>query len=121
MPLIVISACAVFMRVSVVRMAVAKASAAAGVLSSLATAAGRAAMSLSTGRGTPMMPVEDGKISCGSQPRRKAKVSQLVRALWRPSGPVAQLALPAFTITARMLPPVLCMCSRPTMTGAATT
>src|SRR5271156_3889508 len=56
----------------------------------------------STASGTPITPVEQTMISLGEQPRRLA-VSTTVRcaAAW-PVAPVAQLALPAFTIMARM-------------------
>jgi len=82
------------------------------VFPSAAAAAGTAAISFSTGSGTPMMPVEDGKISSKTQPNWLASM---------PGSPVAQLALPALTRTPVTRPPVAARCRRPTVTGAATT
>src|SRR5271163_4768440 len=78
-------------------------------------------MSLAPGSGTPMIPVEEGKISCWVQPKVAAALAQTSRQVVIPASPVAQLALPALTATTLTRP---CDCrrfSRPTMMGAATT
>ena len=78
-------------------------------------------MSFSVGNGTPMMPVEDGKTSSKTQPNWSPTAMQLLRQASRPACPVAQLALPALTMSAETLPPVAARCLRPMVTGAATT
>src|SRR5215469_15503895 len=83
------------------------------------TSRGTARRILSTAKGTPMTPVEHTKTSLGGQCRRPA-VSVTVRsAAAYPAGPVAQLALPAFTITARTRPLEALRCALETSTGAA--
>src|SRR5215467_2880985 len=82
---------------------------------------GRARRILSTGSGTPITPVEQTKSSRGARPRR-LEVSSTVRSEARsPAGPVAQLAFPAFTTTARMRPLEAARCFLESVTGAATT
>ena len=73
------------------------------------------------GNGTPMMPVDEGKISRARNPSNRARCRQTCRQAWIPASPVAQLALPEFTITARTRPRVADSDARPTARGAATT
>ena len=80
-----------------------------------------AASIFSTGSGTPMMPVEDGKTSSKRQRKVSAAVRQVSRHARMPASPVAQLAFPALTRTMETRPPVAAMCRLPTVTGAATT
>src|SRR5450432_2848864 len=72
------------------------------------------------GNGTPIMPVDEGKISAGLPPSRRAFAVQVWRQARRPGCPVAQLALPEFTRTARTRPLLFASAARPTSTGAAT-
>ncbi len=78
-------------------------------------------MSLSAGRGTPMMPVDEGKTSSKTQPKCSAVAVQERRQASMPGSPVAQLALPELMRTAVTRPPLAARWLRPTMTGAATT
>ena len=94
---------AIFGRVSVVRMAPAKARSATLPAAAFPTSAGSAAMIFSEGNGTPMMPVEDGNTWCGLRARPFANARQVSLHVASPSGPVAQFALPEFTSTARMV------------------
>src|SRR5262249_40213394 len=82
---------------------------------------GMAAVIFWTGSCTPMIPVEEERISFGAALMVRARSLQTLRAARSPGRPVAQLALPAFTITARTLPLEAARRSRPTMSGAATT
>src|SRR5207244_11709673 len=82
---------------------------------------GSARRILSSGKGTPMTPVEQTNNSCGAQPRRLAASATVRSAATRPAEPVAQLALPAFTTTARMRALEARKCSLEVSTGAATT
>src|ERR1700674_3506922 len=82
---------------------------------------GRARRILSSGSGTPMTPVEHTNNSCGAQPIRFAASATVRTAAAWPAAPVAQLALPAFTTTARMRPFEVRKCSLEMRTGAATT
>ena len=109
------------MRVSVVMMAVAKDFSASSSSPRPATTAGMAAISFSTGSGTPMIPVDDGMMNCGAASSAAPSAAQLCSATANPGAPVAQLALPALTSTARTRPLFLRRCARPTSTGAATT
>src|SRR5271157_875380 len=81
----------------------------------------RARRIFSSGKGTPITPVEQTRTSCGWQTRRRAVSSTVFSEAARPAGPVAQLALPALTITARMRPLDACKFSFETTTGGATT
>ena len=69
---------------------------------------------------TPMIPVEDGNTRCGLTWICFATPMHTLLAAFSPCFPVAQLALPAFTISARISPCPRRRCSRPTVTGAAT-
>src|SRR6202044_3134221 len=113
--------CATLSFVSVVKIAVANASALSAPLPSAAFAMGTAATSFSTGSGTPIIPVDEGKISSNTHPNASATATQLLWQASIPGSPVAQLALPAFTITALTLPPVAARCLPPPVMGAATT
>ena len=112
---------AVFILVSVVMIARAKASACSAVSPTAAFNAGIAATTFSAGNGTPMMPVDDGTISSKMHPKVCAAATQVATQPAIPGSPLAQLALPAFTSTAPTRPPVASRCRRPTVTGAATT
>src|SRR5271157_752338 len=81
----------------------------------------RARRIFSSGNGTPMTPVEQTRTSWGWQTRRRAVSSTVFNEAARPAGPVAQLALPALTMTARMRPPDARKFSFETTTGGATT
>src|SRR5271163_432225 len=110
----------IFILVSVVMMARANSSACSEVLPNDAFTAGRAATTFSAGKGTPMMPVEEGKTVSGVQLKLSAAATQVAMQASMPAAPVAQLALPALTRTVETRPPVAAMCLRPTVTGAAT-
>ena len=112
---------AILTRVSVVMMARAKSSALAELLPTADLRAGMAAMTFSAGKGTPMMPVDEGTTSSKMQPKVCAAATQVAMQPSIPGAPVAQLALPALTRTAPKRPPVESRWRRPTMTGAATT
>src|SRR6516225_3762699 len=75
----------------------------------------------SNGSGTPITPVEQTKTSRGWQPRRRAASSTVFTDAAYPAGPVAQFALPAFTMTARMRPFEARKFALETVTGGATT
>ena len=112
---------AVLMLVSVVMMARTKASACCSVLPIEAFNSGIAATTFSAGKGTPMIPVDEGKTSSKMQPKLSAAATQVVTQPSMPGSPLAQLALPELTSTAATRPPVAARCRRPTVTGAATT
>src|SRR5258708_9355210 len=95
---------AVFFRVSVVMIAPANASNAAGLFCALLTTFGIAATIFSTGSEMPMIPVEEGKTRKAAVFNFLATSWQTVLAARRPGFPVAQLALPALTIKARAFP-----------------
>src|SRR6266481_3407329 len=82
---------------------------------------GRARRIFSTGSWTPITPVEQMKSSQGGRPRRRAASSTVREDAESPCAPVAQLALPAFTTTARMRPFDSFRCFLESVTGAATT
>ncbi len=67
-----------------------------------------------------MMPVELGKTSSKTQPSASPAARQESWQASSPAGPVAQLALPEFTSTARTLLPVAARCCLPMVSGAAT-
>src|SRR5215475_8300392 len=68
-----------------------------------------------------MTPVEQTKTSWGGRPRRLEVSSTVRREARSPCWPVAQLALPALTTTARMRPLDSARCFFERVTGAATT
>src|SRR5580704_6888415 len=76
---------------------------------------------LSTASGTPITPVEQTMISLAVQPSRLAVSATVFCVAAWPAGPVAQFALPAFTITARMGPVDARKCSLEIVTGGGTT
>ncbi len=78
-------------------------------------------MSFSAGRGTPMIPVEEGKTSSGLQPKICAAAAQVARAAAKPGSPAAQLALPALMAATRTRLPVARRWALSTMSGAAVT
>src|SRR5689334_22684670 len=114
-------ALASFGLVSVVMMARAKRSAAVLVVSRPPASSTRVEMILSTGNGTPMMPVDEGNTVLGTTPRNRPSSWQIRWHALNPALPVAQLALPEFTITARTWPRLAAKDARPTSRGAATT
>ena len=67
--------------------------------------AGSAATSLSCGITSPITPVEATKTCFGGQPTSLAAAAAVAAQVSRPALPVKTLALPAFTTTARALPP----------------
>ena len=69
----------------------------------------------SMSRNSPITPVEKGSTSVSATPSRDARCSQVDRASARPRAPVAALALPLLTTSARAAP----MRSRARITGAA--
>src|ERR1700690_25519 len=75
---------------------------------------------LAAGYGAPMMRVDGANTSAGWPPSRRAVAVQVWRQARRPGCPVAQLALPEFTRTARTRPLLFASAARPTSTGAAT-
>jgi len=86
-----------------------------------AISVGRQAMILSDGSGTPMMPVDDGKMCVSDIPSRFPSALQLLAQANRPAAPVAQFAFPEFTKTASTRPRVFFNDARPISIGAATT
>src|SRR5512141_1475121 len=102
---------AIFGRVSVVMMARAKDSKAGASDERERASAGTAVQIVSTGRGTPMIPVEDGNTKSAAASSCVPSSAQIARASARPRGPVAQLAFPLLTNTARMRPAVFFRCS----------
>ena len=67
-----------------------------------------------------MIPVEDGKTSTGLRFKRLAVSAHTFQQSRIPRRPVAQLAFPEFTITARTRLLLFACDTRPTSTGAAT-
>src|SRR5690606_16971706 len=108
---------AAFGTVSVVMIAAAAWAQWSGARSAMAGAS--AASRRSTGSGSRMTPVENGRTSSAATPSKAANRSQVRRASARPRAPVPALALPVFTTRARKRPPVAARCSRQTRTGAA--
>ena len=80
------------------------------------SACGSAATMRSTGSGSMMTPVENGRICCGSQPRWLASASHTSIACSSPRLPVPALALPVLTTSACTS---LRRCLRARSTGAA--
>jgi hypothetical protein len=68
-----------------------------------------------------MMPVDEGNTVADGVPNKTASWLQARWHACRPALPVAQLALPELTITARTRPRLAAKDVRPTTTGAATT
>jgi hypothetical protein len=83
-----------------------------------ASAAGRPASMRSTGSGSMITPVENGRICSGAMSRWRASAMQVERVRIRPSSPVPALALPVLMTIARM-PKFATRWSRQTCTGAA--
>ncbi|MCY1203648.1 hypothetical protein D9M72_151530 [compost metagenome] len=67
-----------------------------------ASAAGRPASMRSTGSGSMITPVENGRICSGASSRWRASAMQVERVRIRPSSPVPALALPVLITIARM-------------------
>src|SRR6267143_1815908 len=104
LPPILKEAAAVFGRVSVVQMARETSANERAEERRCRASSGTARKILSSASGTPMTPVEQTKTSSDLQPRRFAVSATVRTAAAYPAAPVAQLALPAFTTTARMRP-----------------
>src|SRR5258708_4963057 len=104
LPAILKEAAAVFGRVSVVQMASDTSANERAEERRWRASSGTARSILSSANGTPMTPVEQTKTSSDLQPRRFAVSATVRTAAAYPAAPVAQLALPAFTTTARMRP-----------------
>ena len=121
MPAILNEAAAVFGRVSVVQMANDSSTKERAEGRRFCVSEGSARRIFSTGNCTPMTPVEHTNTSSGCARRRLAVSSTVRSEAASPRAPVAQLAFPAFTTTARMRPPESCRCFFESMTGAATT
>src|SRR5579862_867084 len=107
--------------VSVVMIASAKSQTASSAAARLATRSDVCGVIFSTGSGTPIMPVEEGKTACGGICRSFAIAEQTPLQFRTPVEPVAQLAFPEFTMRARMRPREARRNSRPTSMGAANT
>src|SRR5581483_451783 len=75
----------------------------------------------STGSNTPIIPVEEGNTSLGRSFSSRAASAQMLLQFRIPAPPVAQFALPEFTMTAPTRPLLFAIAVRPTSTGAATT
>ena len=67
-----------------------------------------------------MIPVDDGKTSVARTPNNRPTSLQICSQARFPGLPVAQFALPEFTMTARTRFPEAAKAWRPTSTGAAT-
>src|SRR4051812_16620594 len=91
-------------RVSVVMMVLANFCAAACVDSQESITSGNLARIFSNGSGMPIMPVEEENISSEDTPKNCAALAHTWRQAAIPGFPVAQLALPELTTTARTLP-----------------
>src|SRR6185312_9032873 len=111
---------AIFLRVSVVRMASENSRNFCSVACRDANNAGRFATLFSLGSGTPIIPVDDGTTCRTATPRIFAVSWQTWQHAFIPASPVAQFAFPAFTRTARTRPRDAASVLRPTSTGAAT-
>src|SRR6266481_6051319 len=64
------------------------------------------------GKGTPMMPVDEGKTCVGGIPSSRAVAAHVVLQARIPGCPVAQLALPELTRTARTRPTLFASAER---------
>src|SRR5262252_7618226 len=104
LPDILKDADAVFGRVSVVQMARESSAKERAEARRLRERDGSARRIFAAGSCTPMTPVEQMNTSCGVSHIRRAASSLVRKETRSPSTPVAQLALPAFTTTARMRP-----------------
>ncbi len=85
----------------------------------LASACGRPALMRSTGSGSKITPVENGRICCGAQSSSCASAAQVALAAARPAAPVPALALPVLTTSARIGAWPAPRCALHTCTGAA--
>src|SRR5262249_18520704 len=112
---------AVLVRVSVVQMARESSAKERAEARRLRASMGKARRIFSTGSWTPMTPVEQTKTSRAGRPRRLEVFSTGRNEGRAPWAPVAQLALPALTTTARMRPFDSARCFFERTTGAATT
>src|SRR5271168_4107826 len=121
LPAILKDALAVFGRVSVVQMASESSANERAEGRWCRATMGKARRTFSSGSVTPITPVEHTKSSCGLYPRSFAASFTVRSAAAWPTAPVAQLALPALTTTARMRPLEDLRCWREITTGAATT
>jgi hypothetical protein len=121
LPAILNDAAAVFGRVSVVQMANDSSAKERAEGRRLLASEGSARRIFSTGNCTPMTPVEHTNTSSGCARNRLAASSTVRRDAASPRAPVAQLAFPAFTTTARIRPPDSSRCLFESLTGAATT
>ena len=108
---------AVFAAASVVRIASAAAAAASTPSPSSASAAAMPASTRSIGSGTPITPVDAMRTALAGQPRPSATSAAIRSASRIPCSPVAALALPLWTRTARMAP--FALCARDSSTGGA--
>src|SRR5581483_9880469 len=90
-------------------------------VSRCATRASISGTILSVESGTPIIPVDEGNTWFDFTLRARATARQICSQSARPEGPVAQLALPELTITARTRPRLERKDARPTCTGAAAT
>jgi hypothetical protein len=108
-----------FWNASVVWMAPRKRRPASGSGESCASAWVMPARTLSIGSLRPMTPVEQTTTSSVRHDRARATCSHMATASRWPCSPVQAFALPLFTTTARMRPPLFWRCSRLTPTGAA--
>src|SRR6185312_6225683 len=88
---------AIFLRVSVVRMASENSRNFCSDGCRDANNEGRFETIFSVGSGTPIIPVEDGNTAVAATPRLFAVCSQTCRHAFTPARPVAQFAFPAFT------------------------
>src|SRR5262249_49722219 len=121
LPAILNEAAAVFGRVSVVQIARDTSAKERAEARTLRESFGSARKIRSTGSCTPITPVEQTNISSASQFNRVAASATVRSAAAWPCAPVAKLALPAFTTTARIRPFDALRCFLQMSTGAATT
>src|SRR5438876_7010045 len=121
LPAILKDAEAVFGRVSVVQMASESSAKERADGRRLREREGSARRIFSMGSWTPITPVEQTNNSCGRSAIRRAASSFVRSATVSPEAPVAQLALPALTTTARMRPLDSRRFFFERVTGAATT
>src|SRR6266404_3300718 len=121
LPAILKDAEAVFGRVSVVQMASESSAKERADGRRFREREGSARRIFSMGSWTPITPVEQTNNSCGTSAIRRAASSFVRSATVSPEAPVAQLALPALTTTARMRPLDSRRFFFERVTGAATT
>ena len=96
---------------------IARAAASQASASSLPITAPSAPVILSSGRGTPIVPVEAMNTSLGLQPSFLAAAAAVRSTDFTPATPLKALALPELTTTRRALPPFCAL--RHHSTGAA--